>query len=250
MKRITGFRLAITAVLVAGAFSPLNALAANKFIVMDTSGAVPQFVVTDTGWTGVGNNAPAAALHISGAVKGNASQIKAFNTDATGGTSGGGGLFFGHNNGPAGTLNNLPKKNDRLGYMNAGTIDDQQPGVNMFGGGLQFTAAADWTIDRPSNAQHFPTYLRFQTADTSGSSTARMVIYPNGSVYVGPNFNLATPPSVSQKLEVDGGARLIPQAGGSQPACVPALIGTFWYTQTPEALQVCTSTGWKTVTLF
>ena len=245
-------KLAIAALLVAGALYPMTALAANKLIVKDT-GSVDKFVVTDTGYVGVGTNAPGAALHISGATKGNPSQIKAFNTDATAAQGGGGGFFLGHNNGIPGTPSNLPKKHDRIGYMNVGTIVDAAPGSNFFAGGFQFNAAADWAYD---TQQHFPIYLQLKTADAAASSSStRLVIYPSGTVYIGANFPALIPstpansiPAVSQKLEIDGGARLIPQASG-QPTCAAATVGTFWYVQSSDAVQVCTGTGWKTVTV-
>jgi len=233
--------------------SSVGAMAANeKLIVKDSGGTNNIFIVRsdgtgltapDSGFVGVGTASPGSALHVSGATKGNASQVKVFSTDATGANIGGGGFFLGHNNGPAGTPNNLPKLNDRVGYLNVGTIDDLQPGVNLFAGGFVFSAAANWTIDRPSNASHFPTYLQLRTAGTSGSAQNRLVIYPNGGVYVGANFTLATPPTVTQKLEVDGGTRLIPQTVA--PTCT---VGTIYFDSVADAIMVCTGAGLKTVT--
>jgi hypothetical protein len=254
--------LAIAALLVAGALYPMTALGGQKLIVKDSGGTNNKFVITDdgtglsapdSGYVGVGTASPASALHILGASKGNPSQIKVFNTDATAAQGGGGGFFLGHNNGPAGTPNNLPKKHDRIGYMNVGSIvDSLPPGTNIFAGGFQFNASADWTYD---TAQHFPVYLQLKTADTSQPAQTRLVIYPSGTIYIGANFPALIPstpassiPAVSQKLEIDGGARLIPQTSG-QPACAAGTVGTFWYVQSSDAVQVCTGTGWRTVTL-
>src|SRR5689334_764972 len=44
------------------ALLPLTASAANKFIVMDATGTIPKFVVTDTGYIGVGITAPDAPI--------------------------------------------------------------------------------------------------------------------------------------------------------------------------------------------
>jgi hypothetical protein len=248
--------LAIAALLVAGALYPMTALGAQKLLVKDSGGSTNKFVITDdgtglsapdSGYVGIGTAAPAAALHVSGAVKANPSQIKVFCTDATGASIAGGGFFLGHNNGPSGTPNNLPKALDRIGYLNVGTIVDAVPGTNFYGGGFQFTAAANWSYD---TQQHFPTYLQLKTSDVNTASALnRLVIYPSGTVYIGGNFTPSTPPVVSQKLEVDGGARLIPQASG-QPTCAAAIVGTFWYLQGSDAVQVCTGAGWKTVSLL
>jgi hypothetical protein len=171
-------KLAIAALLVAGALYPMTALAANKLIVKDT-GSVDKFVVTETGAIGVGTNAPLSAIHVSGTMQ-TFSQIKASASQAGAGANGGGGVLMTHNNGSA-----LPLNGDRLGYMNVGAVDDLVPTTNRFGGGFVFNAGGDWSIDRVNNIVHFPTSLSLRTADTSGVAQTRVTISPNGNVGIG-----------------------------------------------------------------
>jgi hypothetical protein len=172
--------LAIAALLVAGALYPMTALAANKLIVQSsTTPPVDKFVVTDTGFIGVGTNAPLSAIHVSGTLQ-TFSQIKASASQAGAGANGGGGVLLTHNNGAA-----LPLNGDRLGYMNVGALDDLVPTTNRFGGGFVFNAGGDWSIDRVNNIVHFPTTLSLKTADTSGVAAARLTILPNGNVGIG-----------------------------------------------------------------
>jgi hypothetical protein len=174
--------LAIAALLVAGALYPLTALAANnKLIVMDSTGKVNKFVVTDTGFIGVGNDAPLSALHVIGTMQ-TFAQIKASSTQAGAGVNAGGGVLLTHNNGTG-----FPVNGDRLGYMNVGSADDQVPTTNRFGGGFQFNADGDWSVDRTQNpiVVHFPTRLSLKTAGASGVSTERLTILSNGDVGIG-----------------------------------------------------------------
>jgi len=235
--------------------SSVGAMAAPgpKLIVKGPDGAASptdKLVVTDTGFIGVGTSAPVTAIQVLGNSQAS-TQIKLMDNLNAAGTNAGGGLLFGHNNGTA-----LPLQNDRLGYLNAGTTDDVDGVTPRYGGGLQLNAAANWSIDRvtaaPSLIYHFPTYLRFQTAGANaanvtgggGGSLVRMLIYPEGNVYVGTVATPLTPPAVTQKLEVDGGVRLIPQA----ITCTASNVGTISYNPTNDTIQVCTPTGAKTVT--
>ena len=62
--------LAIAALLVAGALYPMTALAANKLIVNGTDGVTPAYVVTDSGYIGIGNSAPLRPIHTVGPTTG------------------------------------------------------------------------------------------------------------------------------------------------------------------------------------
>jgi hypothetical protein len=267
-KRQVSKKLVLAAAVGLVALVPMSAMAAQKLIVKDSTGTTNKFVITDnnspdpiglsapdSGFVGIGTAAPVTALQIKGTST-NAAQLQIMQSLNGAGSNAGGGLVFGHNNGAG-----FPKSKDRLGYMNAGSLDDVDGVTPRFGGALQFNAAGDWSIDRTSVPgsliYHFPSFLLFKTADyntgnvvgSAGGSVTKMAVYPSGSIYIGPNFNINTPPTVSQKLEVDGGARLIPQTDANIPTCSASIRGTFWYNTTADTVSVCTNAGWKTVTL-
>lgn len=224
---------------------PMVSHAASVSLNIQDSMNTDKFVVMDSGYVGVGNNAPQSAINVTGS-KQAATQIRVSATEAGAGVNGGGGVFSSHNNGAA-----LPIKNDRVGYLNAGAIDDVDLVSLRFGGGVQFNAADNWTIGRttsPGNViVHFPTYLRFQNADYNtanvpggnGGSKLHMLIYPEGNVYIGTVTTPLTPPAVTQKLEVDGGIRLV--TATAKPNCDANSAGTLWYEKgtTDDTLWVC-----------
>lgn len=212
--------LAVAASVVA--LMPVMAQAANKLIVKDATGTTDKMVVTDTGYVGIGTNAPAVPLHLKGT---NINDTKII-SHYTGTTSGGGGniLMF-HNNDPA-TNNGLPQANDRLGNLMFGSYIGS---LGVAGAGISAYADGVWTN---SSA---PTYLSFQTAPAGTTGRAdRMRITSVGNV----GINTVSP---TQKLEVNGGIRINTTA--TKPTCSLTIRGTMWFTQAAtgvaDTLEVC-----------
>lgn len=230
MKRIPGLKLAVTAVFVAGALSPLNALAANKFIVKDSTGTVDKFVVTDTGSVGVGTNAPAAAVHVksAGVYPDNAIMVE-------GNVASNGAGFLGYNN--DGTT--APKNGARFGFIYFGSTYDGAP---HHPAGFAANADADWT------ATSTPAYFYFSTTPIGSTTrTERLRITSSGKV----GINTTTP---TQQLEVNGGVRL--NALSAKPACDATSRGTLWFTNggaAKDTLEVCAQSAvagdfqWRTI---
>lgn len=197
---------------------PMVAGAANKLVVNGTDGTTPKMVVTDTGYVGVGTNAPIVPLHIVGA---NANDTKII-SHFQGTTSGGGGniLMF-HNN----AANGLPVQYDRLGNIMFGSVNGS---TQVAGAGISAYADGAWS------ASSFPTYLSFQTTPASGARAERIRVLGNGNVGIG-----TSNPTV--KLQVDNGIRLTASAG--KPTCAVGVAGTLWFLSTAagskDILQLC-----------
>jgi hypothetical protein len=269
---MSGLKLAVTTVLVAGALSPLNALAANKFIVKDSSGATDQFVVTDAGSAGIGlgtGNSPATAVHVKGtSVSGDnnppSSQIRLHDVGNAGITGGSG--FMGLHSQPGGAM---PLASDRLGYFLFGTVSnfDQKP---IGGAGLASRAlVGNWRDKNDPLGLSVPAGISFETADVAGGRTPRIVVAPNGNVAIGGGYASLTTLDwylAKQKLEVIGGVKinnLSPDANQPnpvKPACNstdgPTTRGTFWFTNggaSADKIEICVFDGanylWKTVAL-
>lgn len=216
--------------------APMGAMAANKLIVKDSTGAIDQMVVTDTGYIGVGTNAPYSSLHMIGST--NAAAQVLTGTNYTG--NGGGGSFIGIHNNAGGAL---PISGDRLGYFYFGS---KTATSYILGGGMAVYAEGPWS------AVSWPTAFRFETAPVNPNSTTtgygrleRMRITSTGNVGIGtivPN----------QRLEVNGGIRL--NTTDTKPACSITTRGTLWFQQgLTDTLYVCSYTSgapsWKIVTL-
>lgn len=169
--------------------APVGAMAAQKLIVKDSGGTTNKFVVNDdgtgisapdNGFVGIGTAAPISALHVVGSGQ-TFAQIKASST-TTDSALAGAGVLLTHNKGTA-----FPVSGDRLGYMNVGSMDDLVPTTNRFGGGFQFNAAGNWSVDRgvTPNVVHFPTVMYLRTAGASGAAQTRVTIDQAGNVGIG-----------------------------------------------------------------
>jgi len=212
-----------------------GAMAANKLIVKDSTGATDMFVVTDAGLIGSGTNSPIAAFQ----AKGNtypATQIVAHWNGVNAGIDSryAGGGFMGLYNGNS---NALPLLNNRLGYFLFGSANGTG---KLVGAGLNFNAEQNWTT------LSIPAYISFMTAPVNSvNMTERVRITSAGNV----GINTTAP---SQKLDISGGFRL--NSAGAAPTCNAANRGTFWITQgTTDNLQLCGQVSggyaWRNVTL-
>ncbi len=226
VRRSSGLRGAITSLLVVACVMVVssNALAANKLIVQDNA-ATPndKFVVTDTGYVGVGTNTPVAGMHVEGATVTDALILSHFVGSTQGG---GGGINLFHNNLPA--LNGgLPQQFDRLGSILFGSYMD--PNTRKASAGIAAYSDGLWS------ATSTPSYVSIQT--TPVGSVARvesLKIASSGNVGVGTG-------NPTQKVEVNGGIKL--NTAVVQPTCAVGVRGTIWFTRSAvgaaDKLEVC-----------
>lgn len=238
--------LAVAASVVA--LLPVMAQAANKLIVKGTDGTTDKMVVTDTGYVGVGTNAPFSSINLVGPTNA-AAQVLA-HSNYTG--SGGGGSFVGLHNNANGAL---PLAGDRLGYFYFGT----KSGTSYrLGGGMSVYADGPWTDTS------LPTAFKFETAAATTGTTVsprieRMRITSSGNVGIGTDVP-------KQSLEVNGGIRLNNTANSikakaSKPSCNNTTGpttdgGVLWFTAgasgVKDTLEVCAKDdynnyAWRTV---
>lgn len=115
---------------------PLSVLAENKLKVQDGS-SNDKFVVTDTGYTGIGHSAPTSSFHIIGSSSPRDAQIMLQHKPTTGTNLGGGGILLYYNNNTA-----LPSSGDRLGYVYFGSYDGTS---QRNAAGLRAIADGAWT---------------------------------------------------------------------------------------------------------
>jgi hypothetical protein len=216
--------------------SSAGAMAASKLIVKGTDGTTDKFVVTDTGYTGIGTSTPTYGLQIVGS-NGNATGLAVINDGgASYNAANSGGFQFIRNN-PSGTNTGLPQSGDRLGYFTFGALSAGAAKNMALVGGF---ADGTWT------ATSFPTSVRFETTPSGGiARLERMRINASGNVGIG-----TTAPA--QKLDVSGGIRL--NSTGAQPTCDASNRGTFWVIQgTTDVLQICAQVSggyaWHGITL-
>jgi hypothetical protein len=237
MKRT--FALAAAVALVC--LSSVGAMAANKLIVKGTDGTTDKFVVTDNGFIGVGMNTPAAGLNIVGSAL-STSQIRSHFVGTN--ASGGGGLFFLHNNGTSAALT-MPVTGNRLGYFYFGSFVGPlgAPTAIPLGAGVSVRAEANWT------STSAPAYMTF---DTSGTGQAlpveKMRLTSTGNLGIG-----TTAPT--QKLDVNGVAIRIAGSATAPLAaeCTAATRGTLRFVQgTTDQFMICGQSGgtpiWRTIT--
>ena len=175
-------------------------------------------VVTDTGWIGVGTNAPTAALTISGTTPQSSQMINQYvGTNALGGAG-----FIGYHNNDAGAL---PNANDRLGYFLFGSYNGTSP---LNSAGISSKAEATWT----ASPLYLPSYFAFETTATN-TRTEKLRITGAGNVGIGT-------PAPTQKLEVFGGVKF---GSVAKPTCDSTVRGTMWYSYQgatlPDLFEVC-----------
>lgn len=223
--------LAVAASVVA--LLPVMAQAENKLIVKDATGTKDKMVVTDSGWIGIGNNSPGAAIEING-LPGTVNSRMLMRTIGKS-ASGGGGVLSLHNNDPL-TNGSMPLAGDRLGFYLFGTKNGL---VNATGGGIMAMAEANWTAN-----SSYPTYFTFITAAPgSTSQLERMRITAAGNIGIGTTLP-------KQKLEVNGGVRIYPVTASAntdtpsvpaRPTCDASTRGTLWFTPSVSAdiLEIC-----------
>jgi hypothetical protein len=200
--------------------SSAGAMAASKLIVKDSTGVTDKFVVTDSGFLGIGA-APASALDIKGTLGADA-QMRDQYTGTTATSSPG--LLFLRNN-PSGT-SSLPLNNDRLGFFGFGAMNGAATAASS---AIIAYAAANWSLTS------MPSFYTFEVTPVGATTRAEaMRIVSTGNIGIG----TAGP---SQKLEVNGGFRL--NTTTAIPTCSTTTRGVIWYTRAAvgvaDTLQVC-----------
>jgi hypothetical protein len=217
--------------------SSAGAIAANKLIVKDSTGTTDKFVVTDSGFVGIGAS-PSFPLTIVGA--GNFTQTTLYmvnngRTATTGSADDSPGLYLVRAN--ISTLNGgMPRSQDRLGFIN---FASRLSGATKISAYLASYATGTWTTTST------PSFISISTTNNGSiSPTEKMRIKSLGATGI---------------VQVNGGAML--NSTGTKPACSAALRGTLWLTQVAggtasgDLLQICaqlpssTSFNWRTVTL-
>lgn len=210
-----------------------------------------KFVVTDSGYVGIGTSAPTRAIQITGTIA-NSAQILSQTVMES--ATGGGGFIGYHNRGTVGSIA-LPSAGDRLGYYLFGSFDPFHPGRAINSAGITSRAESAWTSDGGNNIS-VPAAILFETTDVPiapavSARTEKMRITASGKVGIG----TATP---TQALEVSGGIRSNPGATTVKPACNnsdgPTTRGTFWFTNggaSADTIEICifngTTYGWKAI---
>jgi len=225
--------------------APMGAMAANKLIVKDATGTIDKMVVTDSGFIGIGTNAPLVGLH----AKGNSATLSQFRAHFNAASANGGGSFvMMHNNGSSTAL---PLSGDRLGLMSFGT-ESIVPATGALGTyfGATITVRADGNWVNNATTTSLPAYISLSTAAATGGAIERVKVASNGNVGIG-YFNTANP---TQRLEVKGGVKV--NSTGTKPTCDATSRGTFWVTQsattTADTAEVCTKDAgtaysWKAI---
>lgn len=199
------------------------AMAANKLIVKDSTGVDDKFVVTDSGFTGIGTNAPSTAIQ----VKGNSYPTTQIISHYTGTDPNASGGFIAKKNNVSTTNGGLPVSGDRIGYMLFGSVGTDTQDKNAAGFGAY--AEANWANN------NIPAYFAIETAAPYSSRSEKMRITGAGNVGIG----ITNP---SQKLEINGAIRLN-TATAKPSTCDSSLRGVLYFSQggvgTADSLEVC-----------
>lgn len=193
-----------------------QAQAETRFAVQDAAGAVDRMVVTDEGRIGIGVPEPTTAMQVRGGTM-NASTIDlGYSGNATYNKFYAPTLQFVRNNLPT-DANGIPKTTDRLGFINFGSVISGQ-----FRQAAQMNAVAEG----PSwSATNYPAAFTFSTTPPNAQyAVERIRVASTGNVGIG----VSAP---AQRLEVNGGVRLNPDATTARPTCSTTIRGTIWVTQ-------------------
>jgi len=216
--------------------APMGAMAANKLIVKDATGVIDKMVVTDSGYIGVGLNAPIVGIHAKGSTIPSTQILSQY----VGSDPNGSGGFLAYRNNPSTTNNGLPQSGNRIGYMLFGSFGSDGISPRNAAG---LVSVADGTWSATTN----PAAFYFEVAGPTGTGRIeRMRIASTGNVGIG-----TTAPT--QKLEINGGLRL--NTGVAKPACTASTRGTLWFQLDPanDILYVCAQSAgapiWKAVTM-
>lgn len=178
-------KLVLSAVVGLVALAPLHASAANKLIVRDATGTVDQYVVTDTGYVGIGTNTPLKPIHVVGP---NTTTTQILSQTIANSATGGGGFIGYHNRGAVGATA-LPNAGDRLGYFLFGSFDPIG-GRALNAAGVTFRADGAWSSDGGANLS-VPSSISFETCDvpippaTASVKVERIRVSGSGNVGIG-----------------------------------------------------------------
>lgn len=208
--------------------SAVGAMAADKLIVKDSTGNANKFVVTDSGYIGVGGVSPTMPLQIVGAGAYSTTTLYLENTGrATGKTAVDAPHVYMLRSNDASINTGLPQAGDRLGAILFGS---------KLAGAIKTASFITSNADSAWNGTSTPGYLSFFTT-IAGSTTATeaLRITSNGNVGIG----LISP---TQKLQVNGGVKLYTST--AKPACTDATNrGTIWFalgaSGVKDSLEVC-----------
>lgn len=212
-------------VAVDGSVSPGKVPGRMLFQVADQSGTLwPKMQIDSRGFVGIGLVIPSALLHVENLQPAPTADLKGIDPGTilyVNGADGGETFAFGGTGGRGANV-----------YINGGNGGSATGGTGGHGG--------DITLQPGDAGRGF-------NASMTGTSGNVILGPDNGSVGIGTK-------SPSQKLEVDGGARL--NTATAKPACNAGSRGTFWFTQNgigvKDSAEVCAkdgsdSYGWRTI---
>ena len=180
------FRGTVTSfiVMVFMATASTSALAADKLIVQDSTGAInkfvvsdtgsittPNFVVNDTGKIGIGTSAPGSGITVDTKDQFVSQYVNHYTGD---GVKESPGMLFLRNR-----TTGLPLKDDRLGYILMGGFGSDSKNRN--GGGIVGYAESDWSAGLPGT---YPVYFAIETTQAS-TRTEKLRVTGDGKVGIG-----------------------------------------------------------------
>lgn len=187
-----------------------------------TGNMVDKMTVMDSGYIGVGTDAPKTAMQ----TKGDTSPKVQIMSHYVGTELLNGGGFLAYKNKPDGSM---PKKGERVGYMLFGSYGSDGVSTKNAAGLVSY-AEMDWTNTS------IPAYFLFEVAAPGTiNRSERMRITSAGNIGIGT-------PTPTQKLEINGALRLNTKT--VKPAtCTSALRGVVWLAQgdtgVADTLEVC-----------
>jgi hypothetical protein len=215
--------------------SSVGAMAANKLIVMDSTGKVNKFMVTDSGYAGIGTT-PSYPLHIVGAGGAEKTTLYMINNGRASGylVTDSPIIYFMRNNFSS-VNGGLPRNGDRLGSL-------------LFGGAGKASASISVYASGTWSSTSKPGVISFQTTSPGYTyPTDKVRITSSGYVGIGTIAPAA-------KLDVSGGIRL--NSTGTRPTnCTASISGLLWLNQSgnTDILSICAKVSggyaWHNITL-